>query len=330
VQVILLGTAAGGGFPQWNCWCPTCRVARSDPGRARPRTQSSMAVSADGRRWFLVNASPDVREQLSRLPLEGTPPGTRHVPFEAVLLTDAELDHTLGIALLREARQLTVYATRAVTRTLDRDSRLLPVTDAFADVTVDELPLDEAVALRCRDGAPSGLTAEAFAVAGDPPRFAAEDAPGHTVGLLLRDAEGASCAFVPGCGAIDDRLLARIGGASLVLFDGTFWSSDELIALGVGDRRAEEMGHVPIAGRGEGGGRGGSLERLSGCTAQVIYTHVNNTNPVLVEDSPQRAAVEAAGFAVGVDGLHLAVSAAGVRPMRAFAAGHHLPSPAPR
>jgi pyrroloquinoline quinone biosynthesis protein B len=327
MQVILLGTAAGGGFPQWNCWCPTCRVARSDPRRARPRTQSSIAVSADGRHWFLVNASPDVREQLSRLPSAAEPAGARHVPLEAVLLTDAELDHTLGIVLLREARQLTVYATRAVTRTLDRDSRILPVTDAFADVSVEELPLAEPVALRCRDGAPGGLTVEAFAVAGDPPRFAADARPGHTVGLLARDEDGAACAFVPGCGAIDDSLLARLGGASVVLFDGTFWSEDELIALGISDRRATDMGHVPIAGSGEEGSGGGSLERLSTCGVPVIYTHVNNTNPVLLEDSPQRAAVEAAGLAVGVDGLRLDVSTAGVRlwdPRDASGAARHL------
>ena len=125
MQVMLLGTAAGGAFPQWNCWCPPCRVARSDPARARPRTQSSIAVSADGRRWFLANASPDVREQLSRLPTPPLPGDAPHpmrlIPFEGVVLTDAELDHTLGIALLREGRRLDVYATAAVARTLEHD-----------------------------------------------------------------------------------------------------------------------------------------------------------------------------------------------------------------
>jgi pyrroloquinoline quinone biosynthesis protein B len=310
MQVILLGTAAGGGFPQWNCWCPVCRIARSDPARARPRTQSSIAVSADGRRWFLVNASPDVREQLTRLPADA-PRAVRHVPIEGVVLTDAELDHTMGIALLREARRLDVYATRAVSRTLERDSRLLPITRAFADVTVTELALSQPIALRSRDGAESGLTVEAFAVPGDPPRFAAEELAGHTVGLLIRDDAGAACAFVPGCGALDDSLLARFASASLVLFDGTFWSGDELIGLGISDRRAEEMGHVPIGGLGEDGTGGGSLERLSGCPVPVIYTHINNTNPVLIEDSPQRAAVAAAGLTIGADGMRLSVSAAG-------------------
>lgn len=308
MQVILLGTAAGGGFPQWNCWCPPCRIARSDPARARPRTQSSLAVSADGRRWFLVNASPDVREQLARLPsYESASDTVRRMPIEGVVLTDAELDHSLGIALLREARRLALYATRAVTDTLEHDSRILPVTRAFAEVTVTELPLERPVALRLADGSASGLTIEAFAVPGDPPRFASREVAGHTVGLIVRDEEGASCAFVPGCGALDDALLERLCSASLVLFDGTFWSGDELIELGISDRRAEEMGHLPMSGPG------GSLERLSECRAPVIYTHINNSNPVLIADSPQRAAVEGEGLAIGADGIHLSVSASCVR-----------------
>ncbi len=135
MDVILLGTAAGGGFPQWNCWCPSCRVARAEPRRAIPRSQSSAAVSTDGRRWFLLNASPDVREQLARLPT-AIPEGPRHVPVEGIVVTDAELDHTVGIMLLREARQLQLCATASVIRVLEEDSRILPVTRAFADVKV--------------------------------------------------------------------------------------------------------------------------------------------------------------------------------------------------
>ena len=127
VQVILLGTAAGGGFPQWNCWCPTCRIARREPARAGARSQSSAAVSADGQRWFLLNASPDVHAQLAGLPL-AEPAGMRHAPVEGVVLTDAELDHTLGVVLLREGRHLQLYATAAVQRILEHDSRILPVT----------------------------------------------------------------------------------------------------------------------------------------------------------------------------------------------------------
>jgi pyrroloquinoline quinone biosynthesis protein B len=306
MRVILLGTAAGGGFPQWNCWCPTCRIARETPARAHPRTQSSIAVSADGERWFLFNASPDVREQLHWLTPRGigpAPGSSRYVPIEAVVFTDAELDHTMGLALLREARALRVYATEAVEAVLERDSRLLPVTRAFADVRMDRLALHRLVTLVDRSGAPTPLTVETFAVAGDPPRFADEARPGHTVGLIVRDsAGGGSVAFVPGCGAIDGALRASLAGAGLILFDGTFWTDDELITLGISTSTARAMGHVPISGPD------GSLAVLAGMTdARRVYTHINNSNPILVEDSPQRRAVSDAGIIVGVDGAEFLV-----------------------
>lgn len=303
MQIVLLGTAAGGGFPQWNCWCPGCRIARLEPGRARPRTQSSAAVSADGSRWFLLNASPDVREQLARLPV-AAPEGPRHSPVAAVVVTDAELDHTLGIVLLREGRRLRLYLTCAVRQVLERDSNILPVTRAFADVEIVELPaLGGPVPLTYPAGGPSGLTLETFPVPAGPPRFASEELPGHTVGLVLRDAAtGGTCAFVPGCGGLDDALLARLGTAGLVLFDGTFWTDDELIRLGIGDRTARQMDHLPVSGPG------GSLEQLARLRGpRRVYTHINNTNPMLVEDAPERVAVERAGLLIGMDGMRFEV-----------------------
>jgi pyrroloquinoline quinone biosynthesis protein B len=298
VQVILLGTAAGGGFPQWNCWCPSCRVARREPERARRRSQSSAAVSADGRRWFLLNASPDVHAQLARLPV-GEPSGMRQVPVEGVILTDAELDHTLGLLLLREARYLRVYATHAVQSIVEHDSRIVPVTRAFAEVRLENLPVGGTTPLSYRDGCPSGLTVSTFPVPAGPPRFTGGDHPGHTVGLLIRDeASGAACAFVPGCGGLDETLLGTLGRADLVLFDGTFWKDDELIALGIGERTAREMDHLPVSGAD------GSLERLASLgSAHRVYTHINNTNPMLIEDSPERLLVERRGLAVGADGM---------------------------
>lgn len=297
MQVILLGTAAGGGFPQWNCWCPVCRTARHSPAAAHPRSQSSAAVSADGRHWFLLNASPDVRDQLARLPAE-VPAGVRQVPIEGIVTTDAELDHTMGLALLREARMLQLWSTVAVKKVLQDDSRLLPVTEAFAEVAWRELPLGAPVPLLHRDGAASGLTVEAFPVAGDPPRFARRDLAGHTVGLELRGPAGARCLFVPGCGAIDDEIRRRLPGATLLLFDGTFWAEDELMALGISDRPAAAMGHLPI------GGLGGSLEQLASLApTRRVYTHINNSNPILIENSAQRRTVEAAGWTVGDDGM---------------------------
>jgi pyrroloquinoline quinone biosynthesis protein B len=308
MQIILLGTAAGGGFPQWNCWCPTCRVARTDPSRARPRTQSSIAVRAEGFGWFLCNASPDVREQIAHLPaadLAPAPGAVRHVPIEGVVLTDAELDHTVGIALLREARELTVYATEIVERILTDDSRLLPTTRAFADVHVERLTLDRPTALHDRAGKPAGLTVEPFAVRGDPPRFASDerDQPGHTVGVLLREtATGKTAAFVPGAGALDDALLGRLTGVDLLLFDGTCWTDAELVGLGISPSMARDMGHVPVSGLG------GSLEKLRALApTRRVYTHINNSNPMLIEDGPERRAVEAAGITVGMDGMRFSV-----------------------
>lgn len=295
MHVILLGTAAGGGFPQWNCACTGCRTARRDPAAAVPRTQSSVAVSADGGHWFLLNASPDVRAQLALLP-PGEPGGTRQLPIEGVVLTDAELDHTLGLLLLREGGALPLHATAAVTATLERDSRLLPVLRAFADVPLTTLEEGVAVPLSHRGGEPSGLTVEAFAVPGGAPRFASRNAPGHTVGLLIRGGAHA-CAFVPGCAALEAPLISRLAGLDLVLFDGTFWRDDELPAVTGGRRTARDMGHLPISGPG------GSLEILPRLGSPVVYVHLNNTNPVLLENSPERAAVAAAGLAVGADGM---------------------------
>ena len=298
LRVVLLGTAAGGGFPQWNCWCPVCRASRADPRRAVPRTQSSVAVSRDGERWFLLNASPDVHRQLACLP-GPLPTGTRQVPIEGIVATDAELDHTLGIVLLREARRLQLYATAAVRSILEHDSRLLPVTGAFADVAVTDLPLESRVPLVYHDGESAGLSVQSFMVPAGPPRFAPRAASGHTVGLLLEDPEsGGSCAFVPGCGELEDSLLDRLGQTDLLLFDGTFWSEDELITLGISTRTASEMDHLAISGSS------GSLARLARLTRpRKVYTHINNTNPILLEHSPERSAVIAAGIQVGCDGM---------------------------
>ena len=263
-----------------------------------------------------------MREQIARLPptvrlntdatyeqstivaeADAAPATIRHVPIEGVLLTDAELDHTLGLVLLREARHLPLWATAAVAAMLEHDSRILPVTRAFAEVPVTELRLDTPEPLRYRDGSRSGILVEAFAVAAGPPRFARRHDAGHTVGMVLRDEEsGKMCAFVPGCGELTPSLLDRFAEADVLLFDGTFWKDDELIALGIGDRTAREMDHLPISGPG------GSLAQLAALPCRHrIYTHINNTNPMLVEHSPECALVVQAGLAIGVDGMEIEV-----------------------
>ena len=225
---------------------------------------------------------------------------TRYVPIDGIALTDAELDHTLGIELLREGRALHLYATASVLGTLERDSRILPVTRAFACVDVTILEANGIpAALRYRDGTPSGLSLEAVEVAGDPPRFASSNDPGHTVGLLVHDGTtGGTCAFVPGAAALDKALAGRLAGADVALLDGTFFTDDEPQRFGLGDRTAAQMGHAPISGKA------GTLGRFGGLPCRhKVYTHINNTNPILVEDSPERRTVELAGVVVGADGM---------------------------
>jgi pyrroloquinoline quinone biosynthesis protein B len=275
-----------------------CRVGRSNPRLARRRSQSSAAISSDGERWFLLNASPDVREQLACLP--GMIPTTvRHAPVEGIALTDAELDHTLGLVLLREARSLELYATPAVRRIVEQDSRLLPVTRAFAEVGTTDMAPEQRCRLKYRDGTASELWITPFPVPAGPPRFASAAEPGHTVGLIIEDGStGASAAFVPGCGDVDERLTDRLAATDLLLFDGTFWTDDELVTLGISERKAREMDHVPVSGAG------GSLEWLSSVSRPLkVYTHINNTNPMLLEGSPERRLVDDAGVTVGADGM---------------------------
>lgn len=255
-------------------------------------------MSADGTHWFLLNASPDVRDQVQLLNGHA-PHGYRHVPIEGVILTDAELDHSLGLVLLREGRNLALYATEAVERMISEDSRLLPVTRAFATVQVTRLVAGVSTPLVLRDGSAAGLTVEPFGVIADAPRFASRTEAGHTVGLIITEtATGRRCVYAPGSGGLDAGLLARMSAADLVLFDGTFWSNDELIALGIGERTARQLDHLPV------GGADGSLAQLRLLpTPHRVYVHINNTNPILLESSPERRAVEAAGLTVGMDGM---------------------------
>jgi pyrroloquinoline quinone biosynthesis protein B len=295
VWVRVLGAAAGGGFPQWNCGCPRCLAARDGSRPCRPRTQSSVAVSADYRRWYLLNASPDVRAQIESFPALH-PTGIRNTPLEAVLLTDAELDHTLGLLLLREADDLEVHATAAVHETLGRGTSLLQTLGAYANVewrpvvTGKEVPLGD------------GLSYRAFEVpTSKRARFEAGEV--SVVGYRISDAHtGRSLAYVPGAQALGASVLDHFEGCACLLFDGTCWQDDELIRLGIAQKTAREMGHLPI------GGADGSLEKLAPLPIErKIYIHINNTNPILIEDSPERAILGEHGLEVAVDGLELEI-----------------------
>jgi pyrroloquinoline quinone biosynthesis protein B len=299
--VRVLGSAAGGGYPQWNCACPPCRAVRDRSRPARPRTQSSVAVSADRQGWFLLNASPDVRAQIEAFPAlhpAGGPDGTRVVPLQAVLLTDAELDHTLGLLLLREGGGLVLHATAATRDTLHHGTSLLRTLEAYCPVQWRPVVPGADVPLA------DGLSYRAFDVPTTKrPRFGSATREGRVVGYRLTDERsGRVLVHLPVLQELTPEVRAELDDCSCLLVDGTCWSDDELVRLGRGGRTARAMGHLPISGPG------GSLEQLAPLPVERrIYVHVNNTNPVLLEDSPERRAVEEHGMEVAVDGLELEV-----------------------
>jgi pyrroloquinoline quinone biosynthesis protein B len=295
--VRVLGSAAGGGFPQWNCACPSCRAVRDGSRPARPRTQSSIAVSPDQRRWFLLNASPDVRGQLDAFPALH-PSGQRVVPLEGVLLTDAELDHTLGLLMLREARGLVLHATEATRETLCDGTGLLRTLEAYCPVQWRpvvpgaDVPLVDGLSYRAFD-VPTTKRA----------RFGSGNGTGRVVGYRLTDERSSrSLVYLPAVQELTAMVCAELEDCTCLLVDGTCWCDDELIRLGVAGRTAREMGHLPISGPG------GSLEQLARFPIErTIYIHLNNTNPLLLEDAPERCIVEQHGMEVAVDGLELQV-----------------------
>ena len=297
MRVIILGSAAGGGVPQWNCGCDNCRDARAHGTR---RTQSSVALSADGERWVLLNASPDIGLQLAaRRAL--WPRGARGTPVRAVVLTDAEIDHTLGLLLLREGTApLPLYAPGGVAALLDDQWPLVRVLAAYAGAEPRPLPEGRAVTLADRTGAPLGISCTAVAVAHRAPRYAPTACAGScAVGLRLADERsGRAVAYIPTAGAVDDAVRQVAAGSDLLLFDGTFWSDGELQGAGVDAPSAREMGHLPV------GGPGGSLTLLPRLgVKRTVLVHINNTNPILRPGGPERTQVEAAGLTVGEDGM---------------------------
>lgn len=300
IRVRLLGAAAGGGLPQWNCACANCRAARE--GKIAARTQSSVALSADGRNWFLVNASPDLRAQIEATPAlhpRGTP--SRNSPIAGVLLTNADLDHVLGLILLREGEPLPVLATDAVRETLTGPLGFETLLGGFCGIRWEPAP-KEFSDLRLRDGSPSGLSVRTIFLPGGPPRFdkTSTSQSGHSVAFQIRDKDGARLLLAPDVAEITPELQQAMEEADAVIFDGTFWVADELRRLDPNARTAQQMGHLPI--------RDGSLEVLRKLPARwKIFTHINNTNPILDGDSPEHAAVLAAGITVGEDGLQFEV-----------------------
>lgn len=306
LRIIVLGSAAGGGFPQWNCRCANCRRARAGDPALTPRTQSSLAVCADGERWVLLNASPDLGAQMGATPaLHPREGGHRQSPIAAAVLTNADVDHIAGLLSLREGHRFAIHATRRVLSVLDRNAVFNVVNPANARRL--PLALDERRPITDGAGAETGLWVTAFSVPGkvalwleDPGRPGFGSVPEDTVGLRIDDGAGNAFFYVPGCAALEPSLAGRLGGAQLVLFDGTTWSDDEMIRLGLGDKTAGRMGHMSM------GGPGGSIAALAPLgIRRRVFVHINNSNPVLALGSPERAEAEAAGWEIGFDGMEI-------------------------
>ncbi|HEY2409254.1 MAG TPA: pyrroloquinoline quinone biosynthesis protein PqqB [Polyangiaceae bacterium] len=300
-----MGSAAGGGFPQWNCGCPNCLLARSGSARAVPRTQESVAISADGVAWFLLNASPEIRQQFESFD-KLHPRSLRDTPIHGIVLTNGDLDHCLGLLSLRESQPLALYATERVRRGFVEGNVLYRTLERF-EGQVRWHPLRSGVEqpLLLRTGEPSGLSLRALTVPGKPALHLSQTNPDpeDNIGLVIRSARSdKSLAYLPAVGASSAQVTAAVSGADCIFFDGTFWSSDELIALGASERRAEDMAHWPIAGDR------GSLRWLREFPSKRrIFIHINNSNPILREDSKEREALRAENVEVAFDGMELSL-----------------------
>lgn len=300
----VLGTAAGGGVPQWNCACRGCAGARARPERRR--RHASLAVEAAPGRWYVINATPDIADQIEQSPALRPRPGPdpRRTPLAGVVLTDAELDHTLGLARLREAERFEVIATDPVRGAVRDRQRLGELLAPYANVTWRRLPLpgspDEPL------GTGSTVHVGAVPVSGKRPRYAAS-APRRTgpadswvAALRLTDrATGRTLVYAPALGAWPDALQAAVAEADCVIVDGTFWDDDEPRAAGCSDLTATDMGHLPITGPN------GTARRLAALPGRRLYSHLNNTNPLVDPDAPQHKELIRLGIEVAADGTEI-------------------------
>nr|CAD6595682.1 pyrroloquinoline quinone biosynthesis protein PqqB [Rhizobium sp. Khangiran2] len=310
MRLKVLGSAAGGGFPQWNCNFRLSRAARLGAEGVTARTQSSLAASANGVHWVIFNASPDMRQQIAATPelqpAEDAP--LRSTPIAAVVLTNADVDHIAGLLSLRERQAFAIYATRRVLDVLDQNS-IFNVLDS-AIVERRELALDVPTSILDWRKEPTGVTVEAFAVPGKVALFLEDESradtgfgtqAGDTVGLRISsDTENAAAFYVPGCAAIDSSLKTRLHRARCLLFDGTVYTDDEMLTSGVGTKTGQRMGHMHIAGPD------GSTAALADVEiGRRIYVHINNTNPILDERSPEAEVVRGSGWEIAHDGMEI-------------------------
>jgi pyrroloquinoline quinone biosynthesis protein B len=296
--VEILGSAAGGGVPQWNCACPQCEGARS--GLIETRSQCSVAISADGRRWVLVNASPDLRSQLIRFRSQA-PSQTRRSPIEAVLLSDADLDHTLGLFLLRESElPISIHASVAIKKALEEGLRITEILGSYCGVKWVISP-SHFEPLFCREGREIGLEYRAVEIMGHGPRyFRGQDRSYRLFYVLRESATGRSVLVAPAVAQFEPQLLAELSHADAILFDGTLWSNEDFAKSGIGGFPVTELlqSHLPILH--------GSLKTLAEQRAKhKVYVHINNTNPILWDSGPERRLLDEFGIEVAVDGKRI-------------------------
>ncbi|MCB1748083.1 MAG: pyrroloquinoline quinone biosynthesis protein PqqB [Gammaproteobacteria bacterium] len=304
MHIRVLGSAAGGGYPQWNCNHPNSARARAGDPAAPRRTQSSLAISADGRDWVLCNASPDLRQQINDNDILHPREGLRDSPIKAVVLTNADVDHVAGLLNLRESQPFAVYGTPRVLAVLAANSIFNVLNPEFVERR--PLALDQPCALARRDGSTLALTVTPFAVPGKVALWLEDASQGDNFGTVDEDTialevcadDGAKFFYIPACARMTEALAARIRGAALVFFDGTLWTDDEMIRDGVGVKTGQRMGHLSVSGDD------GTMAALGGLgIARKVFIHINTTNPILIGDTPERRAVEAAGWEVSYDGM---------------------------
>jgi pyrroloquinoline quinone biosynthesis protein B len=305
VKILVLGSAAGGGFPQWNCNCRNCRGIRDGSIRALPRTQSSIAVSLDSTDWILINASPDILTQIKSLPRLSPKREPRDAQFRAVVLVDSQIDHTVGLLMLREGERLPIYCTVNVRDDLATGNPILRVLESYCGTEWHRIPIEP----------DSGFTVpgiddlrfSALAVAGKaPPYSPRRDAPlpGDNIALTIEDRRSRKSLFyAPGLASVAEAVADRMRRADCILIDGTFWTSDEMIRQGVGRKYAGDMGHLAQSGTD---GMLAHLERIDG--PRKVLIHINNTNPILDEDSVERRELARAGVEVAFDGMEIDLS----------------------
>jgi pyrroloquinoline quinone biosynthesis protein B len=302
VKVLVLGSAAGGGYPQWNCNCRNCRGVRDGSIRALPRTQSSIAVSADSDHWILINASPDLLTQIKALPQLSPCREPRDAQFRAVFLVDSQIDHTVGLLMLREGERLPIYCTENVREDLEGGNPILRVLESYCRTEWHRVPIEPGSGFEI-PGA-DWLRFSALAVAGKAPPYSPHrqtPRAGDNIAFTIEDRRnGKSLFYAPGLAGVDEAVATRMRRADCVLVDGTFWTSDEMIRAGVGRKRAADMGHLAQSGAD---GMLAHLERIEG--PRKVLIHINNTNPILDEDSAERRELARAGVEVAFDGMEI-------------------------